>query len=166
MEPSHHEPGHLEPNRAPSDRATIDRLARQATTHCLTGCAIGEVAGMVVSGLAGLGATASIAISILLAFVFGYGLTLWPLLRSGMRAGAAGRLAIASDTISITVMEAIDNLTILVVPGAMAAGLGDLLFWLSLAGGFALAWVITYPVNRWLIARGRGHAVIHGAHRG
>jgi hypothetical protein len=148
------------------DQSAVDRLARQATTHCLTGCAIGEVAGMIVSGLAGLGTGASIGVSILLAFVFGYGLTIWPLLRAGMPAGRAGRLAIASDTVSITVMEAIDNLTIVVVPGAMAAGLGDLLFWVSLAGGFALAWVITYPVNRWLIGRGRGHAVIHGAHHG
>jgi len=151
-------------DRSGADAAAVDRLARQATTHCLTGCAIGEVAGMVVSGAAGLGPTASVAVSIALAFFFGYGLTVWPLVRAGTPPARAGRLALASDTVSITVMEAIDNATVLVVPGAMTAGLGDLLFWASLAGGFVLAWLITYPVNRWLIARGRGHAVIHGGH--
>jgi hypothetical protein len=144
--------------------ADLDRLARQATTHCLTGCAIGEVLGMVISGVAGLGPGASVAISIALAFVFGYGLTVWPLLSAGTALGAALGLALAADTVSITVMETIDNLTLLVVPGAMAAGLGDALFWATLAGGFVIAWLVTYPVNRWLIARGRGHAVVHGGH--
>jgi hypothetical protein len=148
----------------PPARADLDRLARQATTHCLTGCAIGEVLGMVIAGIAGLAAGPAVALSIALAFVFGYGLTIWPLLSSGSTLSAALGLAFAADTVSITVMEAIDNATVLLVPGAMAAGLGDLLFWATLAGGFVIAWFVTYPVNRWLIARGRGHAVVHNAH--
>jgi hypothetical protein len=145
-------------------RPDADRLARQATTHCLTGCAIGEVLGMVIAGLASLPAAAAVALSIGLAFVFGYGLTIWPLLSSGTALRGALGLALAADTVSITVMEVIDNVTIVVVPGAMEAGIGDLLFWAALAGGFAIAWLVTYPVNRWLIARGRGHAVVHNAH--
>jgi hypothetical protein len=146
---------------APAD---LDRLARQATTHCLTGCAIGEVLGMVIAGIAGLAAGPAVVLSIALAFVFGYGLTMRPLLSSGSSLSGALGLAFAADTVSITVMEAIDNATVLLVPGAMAAGLGDPLFWAALAGGFVIAWLVTYPVNRWLIARGRGHAVVHGAH--
>jgi hypothetical protein len=142
----------------------LDRLARQATTHCLTGCAIGEVLGMVVAGLVGLSAGVAVALSIALAFVFGYGLTMRPLLAGGTGLRAALGLAFAADTVSITVMEAIDNATVLIVPGAMDAGLGDILFWAALAGGFAIAWLVTYPINRWLIARGRGHAVVHGSH--
>jgi len=145
-------------------RADLDRLARQATTHCLTGCAIGEVLGMLIAGFVGLAAGPAIALSVALAFVFGYGLTMWPLLSAGTALRSALGLALAADTISITVMEVVDNLTLLVVPGAMDAGLDSLLFWAALAGGFAIAWVVTYPVNRWLIARGRGHAVVHGAH--
>ena len=140
----------------------VDRLARQATTHCLTGCAIGEVLGMAISGVAGLATAPSVALSIALAFVFGYGLTIGPLLQADTALPAALGLAFASDTVSITVMELVDNATILVVPGAMTAGLGDVLFWATLAGGFVIAWFVTYPVNRWLIARGRGHAVVHG----
>jgi hypothetical protein len=149
------------PTTTPVD---VDRLARQATTHCLTGCAIGEVLGMVIAGLAGLGAGPAVALSIALAFVFGYGLTIWPLLSAGSSLPTAVGLAFAADTLSITVMETIDNATVLVVPGAMSAGLGDLLFWATLAGGFVIAWLVTFPINRWLIARGRGHAVVHGSH--
>ncbi len=153
----------MHPPEGPSP-GDVSRLARQATTHCLTGCAIGEVTGMAISGVVGLSQGPSFVLSIALAFVFGYSLTMWPLLRAGRTLRSALGLAFASDTVSITVMEAVDNATILVVPGAMAAGLGDALFWAALAGGFVVAWFITYPVNRWLIGRGRGHAVVHGQH--
>ena len=142
----------------------MKRLARQATTHCMTGCATGEVSGMVVAGLAGWPAGPSIDISVALAFVFGYALTIWPLVRSGVTFRAAVGLAFAADTVSVVVMEAIDNLTIVIIPGAMSAGLGDPLFWATLLGGFVLGWGTTYPVNRWLIRRGRGHALVHGVH--
>ena len=145
-------------------RADIDRLARRATTHCLTGCAIGEVLGMLIAGFVGLPVGPAVALSVGLAFVFGYGLTMWPLLSAGTALRAALGLALAADTISITVMEVVDNAVILLVPGAMEAGIDSLIFWAALAVGFAVAWVVTYPVNRWLIARGRGHAVVHGAH--
>ncbi|TAJ99371.1 MAG: DUF4396 domain-containing protein [Chloroflexota bacterium] len=159
-----HEPGHHGGGPATLSPADLDRLARRATTHCLTGCAIGEVLGMVIAGLVGLPAGPAVALSVALAFVFGYGLTMRPLLAGGTGLRAALGLALAADTISITVMETVDNATLLIVPGAMDAGLGDLLFWAALAGGFAIAWVVTYPINRWLIARGRGHAVVHGSH--
>ena len=144
---------------------SLDRLAASATLHCLTGCAIGEVLGMVIGTAAGLGNAGTIALAVALAFLFGYLLTLWPLLRAGLPAGTAGRLALASDTASITIMEIVDNAIMLVVPGAMDAGLGSALFWTSLAGSLAAAGLAAYPVNRWLIARGRGHAVVH-AHMG
>jgi Domain of unknown function (DUF4396) len=142
----------------------LTRAALQATTHCLTGCAIGEVLGMVIATAFGWGNVASLVLAIVLAFVFGYALTLGPVLRSGVPLGRAAPLAFASDTISITTMEAVDNAFIIVVPGALAAGLTDALFWWSLALGFAIAFVITLPINRWLIARGRGHAVLHEHH--
>jgi hypothetical protein len=140
------------------------RTAVSATLHCLTGCAIGEILGMVISTAAGWGNGPSIAISIVLAFVFGYGLTSLPLLRSGLPLRTVAPLALASDTVSIGVMEVVDNLFILVIPGAMAAGLGDGLFWWSLAVGLAIAFVVAVPVNRALISRGRGHAVVHAMH--
>ncbi|HET6847295.1 MAG TPA: DUF4396 domain-containing protein [Gaiellales bacterium] len=137
--------------------------AVSATLHCLTGCAIGEILGMVISTALGLGNAASIGISILLAFVFGYGLTMRPLLNAvGTR--RAVRLAFASDTLSITTMEIVDNLFIIAVPGALAAGLTDSLFWWSLIVSLIIAFIVTVPVNRWLIARGKGHAVIHAYH--
>ena len=142
----------------------LNRLAFSATVHCLTGCAIGEVLGMVLSTWWGWGNAASIAISVVLAFFFGYGLTSLPLLRSGMSVRKVAPLAFASDTASITTMEIVDNLFILIVPGAISAGLGDALFWWSLAVGLLIAGAIAYPVNRWLLARGRGHAVVHGHH--
>ena len=159
-----HASGHDERATQRPSSADLDRLARQATTHCLTGCAIGEVLGMVIAGLVGLPAGPAVALSVGLAFVFGYGLTMRPLLAGGTGLRAALGLALAADTISITVMETVDNATLLLVPGAMDAGLGDILFWAALAGGFAIAWFVTYPINRWLIARGRGHAVVHGTH--
>jgi hypothetical protein len=144
--------------------ASLNRTAFQATVHCLTGCALGEIAGLVIATAAGWGNTATIAISIFLAFVFGYSLTMLPLLRSGLSVRGAAPLALASDTFSIATMEVIDSLTILVIPGAMDAGLGDFLFWWTLAAALFLAFWAAFPVNRWLIARGKGHAVVHAMH--
>jgi hypothetical protein len=142
----------------------LNRTAFSATLHCLTGCSIGEVLGMVIGSALGWGNFATIVLAIVLAFFFGYGLTMLPLLRSGMVLGAALPLAFASDTLSITVMEIVDNLIVLVIPGAMEAGLGSLLFWGSLAVALAIAFVAAFPVNRYLIARGKGHAVVHEHH--
>ena len=142
----------------------LNRTAFQATAHCLTGCAIGEILGMVIATALGWGNAASIALAIALAFFFGYALTLIPVLRAGIPRRRAVRLAFASDTLSIATMEVVDNGFILLVPGAMAAGLDDRLFWLSLAASLVIAFVATFPVNRWLIARGRGHAVVHQLH--
>lgn len=144
--------------------SSLNRTAFSATLHCLTGCAIGEVLGMVIGSALGWGTVATIVLAIVLAFFFGYGLTMLPLLRSGMALGAVLPLAFASDTLSITVMEIVDNLIIVVVPGAMDAGLGSLLFWGSLAFALAVAFVAAFPVNRYLISRGKGHAVIHEHH--
>jgi hypothetical protein len=139
-------------------------VALSATLHCLTGCAIGEVLGLVLATWWGWGDAATIALAVALAFLFGYSFTLVPLLRSGVALGAAVGIALAADTISIALMEIVDNAVLLVVPGAMEAGLTDLLFWGSLAFALAVAFVAAYPVNRWLIARGKGHAVAHAHH--
>ena len=147
-----------------SEPVSLTRSAVQATLHCLTGCAIGEVLGMVIATALGFGDAASIALAVVLAFFFGYALTLRPVLRAGVPRRRALRLALASDTVSIAVMELVDNAFLLLVPGALAAGLGDGLFWWSLAAGLAIAFVVTLPVNRALIARGRGHAVVHELH--
>src|SRR5919107_4732787 len=144
--------------------SSLNRTAFSATLHCLTGCAIGEVLGMVIGSTLGWGNFATIVLAIVLAFFFGYGLTMLPLLRSGIALGAALPLAFTSDTLSITVMEIVDNLIILVIPGAMEAGLGSLLFWGSLAVALVIAFVAAFPVNRYLIARGKGHAVVHEYH--
>jgi hypothetical protein len=143
---------------------STNRLALSATVHCLTGCAIGEVLGLVIATQLGWHDLPSILLGIVLAFAFGYALTLRPLLSSGVALGAAARLAFASDTVSITVMEFVDNAVILAIPGAMAAGIIDPLFWASLALSLAVAGVAGFPVNRWLIQRGQGHAVLHGHH--
>jgi hypothetical protein len=143
---------------------SLNRLAFTATAHCLTGCAIGEILGLVIATAAGWGNAASIAIAVVLAFGFGYSFTLVPLLRAGVVLATAVGLALASDTFSIVVMEIVDNAIILVWPGAMDAGLADLLFWGSLAIGLAIAFAAAFPLNRWLIARGRGHAVVHEHH--
>jgi hypothetical protein len=140
------------------------RSAIQATLHCLTGCAIGEILGMVLSAAFGFGNALSILVSVLLAFVFGYALTLRPVIAAGVAPRRAMRLAVASDTVSIATMELVDNAFILLVPGAIAAGLADGLFWWSLLVSLAIAFVLTVPVNRWLIVRGRGHAVMHELH--
>jgi hypothetical protein len=144
--------------------SSLNRTAFSATLHCLTGCAIGEVLGIVIGTALGWSNVATIVLAIVLAFFFGYGLTMLPLLRSGMALGAVLLLALASDTLSITVMEIVDNLIIVVIPGAMDAGLGSLLFWGSLAFALAVAFVAAFPVNRYLISRGKGHAVVHKHH--
>jgi len=144
--------------------SSLNRTAFSATLHCLTGCAIGEVLGIVIGTALGWSNVATIVLAIVLAFFFGYGLTMLPLLRSGMALGAVLPLAFASDTLSITVMEIVDNLIIVVIPGAMDAGLGSLLFWGSLAFALAVAFVAAFPVNRYLISRGKGHAVVHKHH--
>jgi hypothetical protein len=145
-------------------RDSLWRSAIQATVHCLTGCAIGEVLGMVIVTALAWGNAASIGISVVLAFFFGYALTLRPLVAAGVPIRRASRLAVASDTVSILTMEIVDNAFILVVPGALAAGLGDGLFWWSLGPSLVIAFLLTVPVNRALIARGRGHAVVHEIH--
>lgn len=143
---------------------SLNRVAFSATAHCLTGCAIGEVLGMVIGTALGWGNVATIVLAVALAFFFGYSLTMLPLLRSGMALAAVFPLAFASDTLSITVMEIVDNLIMVVVPGAMEAGPTSLLFWGSLAVALAVAFVAAFPVNRYLIARGKGHAVVHQHH--
>jgi hypothetical protein len=145
---------------------SLNRLAASATTHCLTGCAVGEVLGLALAAWWGWGNAASIGLAIVLAFLFGYAFTSIPLLRSGLGLGAVVGIALAADTFSIAVMELVDNAVLLLVPGAMDAGLGDLLFWGSLAFALAVAWVAAFPVNRWLIARGKGHAAVHAHHHG
>jgi hypothetical protein len=135
-----------------------------ATLHCLTGCAIGEVLGLVLSTWWGWANTPSIALSVVLAFLFGYGLTASAVLRHGMDLRTAVRVALAADTVSILVMEVMDNLVVLTVPGAMDAGLLDALFWGSLVLSLVVAFVVTVPVNRWMIGRGKGHAVAHQYH--
>jgi hypothetical protein len=139
-------------------------MAVSATLHCLTGCAIGEVLGMVIGTAIGLPNWGTVVLSVALAFVFGYALTLRGVLKTGLRFGAALKIALAADTVSIAVMEVVDNAIMVVVPGAMDAGLASLLFWGALAFSLAVAFVLTVPVNRWLISRGKGHAVVHHAH--
>jgi hypothetical protein len=143
---------------------SLNRLAASATTHCLTGCAIGEVLGVVIGTALNWGNAATIALAIVLAFLFGYSFTVVPLLRSGLALAAVVPIALAADTFSITVMEIVDNAIILIIPGAMEAGLGEALFWGSLAFALAVAWVAAFPVNRWLISKGRGHALAHAHH--
>ena len=142
----------------------LNRVAFSATVHCLTGCAIGEVLGMIIGTALGWGDFQTIALAVALAFLFGYSFTFVPLLRSGLAVGAAAPIALAADTISITVMEIVDNAIMLMIPGAMEAGLTNLLFWGSLTAALLIAGAVAYPVNRWLIARGKGHAVVHQHH--
>lgn len=147
-----------------SHQPSLNRTAFSATVHCLTGCAIGEVLGMIIGTSLGWDNWSTVALSVGLAFVFGYSLTLLPLLRAGIVFSTALGLAFASDTLSITVMEIIDNAIMLVIPGAMEAGVVSPLFWGSMALSLVLAGAAAFPINRWLIARGRGHAVIHKYH--
>jgi hypothetical protein len=141
-------------------------MAASATLHCLTGCAIGEVLGMVIGTAAGLHNAATVALAVTLAFVFGYALTMRGVLRAGLTFGAALKVALAADTVSIAVMEILDNSVMLAVPGAMEAGLTSVLFWASLAGSLLVAFLLTTPLNKWMIGRGKGHAVVHQYHQG
>ena len=165
---SHHHGRGQEPHRhtghgSPST-ASLNRVAFQATVHCLTGCAIGEVLGMVIGTAWGLSNLQTIGLAVILAFFFGYALTLFPLVRIGMVLSRSLRRAFAAETNSIPIMDVVDNLLMLAIPGAMHAGPTTLLFWASLAFALAVAGIAAYPVNRWLISRGRGHAVVHGHH--
>jgi hypothetical protein len=143
---------------------SLNRLAFSATVHCLTGCAVGEVLGMIIGTALGWSDLATIFLAVGLAFLFGYTFTSIPLLRSGLALATVIPLALASDTISIAIMEIVDNAIMLVIPGAMDAGLGDIGFWAALAAALLIAGTAAYPVNRWLISRGKGHAVVHQHH--
>jgi hypothetical protein len=149
---------------AHGDGGSLTRTAISATLHCLTGCAIGEVLGMVLATSWGWGDLASIGLAVALAFVFGYALAAIPLVRAGLPVRRVVALALAADTVSILTMEIIDNGVMLAIPGVMDAGLGDATFWIALAGALFVAFWITVPVNRWLIGRGKGHAVVHAYH--
>ncbi len=152
----------------PTSGSALTGVAISATLHCLTGCAIGEVAGVAIGTALGFSDLGTIALAIALAFLFGYALTSLPLLRAGLAFATVVPIALASDTLSIATMEVVDNVILLIIPGAMDAGLGDLLFWGSLAVALVIAGVFAVPVNRYLIARGKGHAVVHetGIHGG
>jgi hypothetical protein len=142
----------------------LNRLAVSATTHCLTGCVIGEVLGMFIGTAFGWGNLATIALAVGLAYVFGFGLTSLPLFRAGLNLAAIVPIALAADTVSITIMEIIDNATVLLIPGAMEAGVGEPLIYLSIAAGFVIAYPFAFLANRYMIARGKGHAVVHEYH--
>jgi hypothetical protein len=146
------------------EHQSLNRLAFSATVHCLTGCAVGEVLGMVIGTALGFSDLGTIALAVGLAFLFGYSFTSLPLLRSGMALATVIPLALASDTISIAIMEIVDNAIMLLIPGAMDATLSDIGFWAALAAALLIAGAFAYPVNRWLISRGKGHAVIHQHH--
>jgi hypothetical protein len=143
---------------------SLNALAVAATTHCLTGCVIGEVLGVFIGTALGWGNLATIALAIGLAYVFGFALTSLPLFRAGLTFGAIVPIALAADTVSITIMEVIDNAFVLLVPGAMEAGLADPLLWAAIAGGFVVAYPFAFLANRYMIARGKGHAVVHPYH--
>ena len=160
-----HDPS-TERGHAAADSAELNRLATSATNHCLTGCVIGEVTGMVIATALGWGDLASIALAVALAFLFGYSLTSLPLLRARLPFATVVPIALAADTVSIAIMELIDNLAMVLVPGALDAGLDDVLFWAPLLGGFVIAWPFAFAVNRAMIRRGKGHAVVHEYHEG
>jgi hypothetical protein len=152
----------------PTSGRALTGVAVSATLHCLTGCALGEITGMAIGTALGFAEWGTVALAVALAFLFGYSLTSLPLLRAGFTVAAVIPIALASDTFSIAVMEIVDNAVVLAVPGAMEAGLGSVLFWGSLSFALAVAFVAAVPVNRWLIARGKGHAAVHrtGVHGG
>jgi hypothetical protein len=166
MEAASHE--HHHEHAMPASGSALNQMAVSATLHCLTGCAIGEIAGMAIGTALGWSNWPTVVLAIVLAFVFGYSLTSLPLLRAGLALGVVIPIALASDTLSIATMEIVDNLVVVVIPGAIDAGLGDLLFWGSLSFGLAVAFVVAVPVNRWLLARGKGHTAVHetGIHGG
>ncbi|MEU3184116.1 DUF4396 domain-containing protein [Streptomyces sp. NPDC006923] len=159
--PAHQHAGHAHAAHGRPGGGNGWRTAVRATLHCLTGCAVGEVLGMVVGTAAGLDNAATIALSVALAFVFGYAFTMRGVLGAGLPVRRALKIALAADTVSIAAMEIIDNAVMVAVPGALHAGLADVLFWGSLTFSLAVAFVLTVPVNRWLISHGRGHAVVH-----
>src|SRR5215213_3514882 len=163
-----HAHAHHHDHEMPTEGRALTGVAIAATLHCLTGCAIGEVAGMAIGTAFGLSNLATVVLAVALAFLFGYALTSLPLLRAGLALGAVIPIALASDTLSIAVMEVVDNVIMLTVPGAMTAGLDEVLFWGALSVGLVVAGAVAVPVNRWLIARGKGHAVVHetGIHGG
>ena len=163
-----HDDGGHGGHELPTSGRALTNVSISATLHCLTGCALGEIAGMAIGTALGLSNWATVALAVALAFVFGYTLTSLPLLRAGLTVAAVIPIALASDTFSIAVMELVDNAVVLIVPGAMEAGLGSLLFWGALSFALTVAFVAAVPVNRWLIARGRGHAAVHrtGIHGG
>ncbi len=144
--------------------SSINKTAASATLHCLTGCAIGEVVGMVISAGYNVSNAGSIVLSVVLAFIFGYSLSLRPLVKHGLGFKKSMKLALASDTASIATMELADNAFILAVPGAISAGLNTSLFWISLFVSLIVAFAVAFPVNKWLIGRGKGHAVVHEYH--
>jgi len=162
----HHD--HHHHHEMPTEGSALTGVAISATLHCLTGCALGEIAGMAIGTALGFSDWGTVGLAVALAFLFGYGLTSLPLLRAGLALGVVIPIALASDTLSIATMEIVDNAIMLVVPGAMEAGLGDVLFWGALSFALVIAGAIAVPVNRWLIARGKGHAVVHetGIHGG
>jgi hypothetical protein len=162
--PDLHDDEHQDHHEQPGDRA-LTRLAVSATLHCLTGCAIGEILGLILATWWGWSDLPSIVLAIALAFVFGYALTIWPVLRSGLPLKSAITIALAADTLSILTMEIVDNAILLAIPGAMDAELTSPLFWGSLAVALAIAFAVTVPVNRALIGRGKGHAVVHQYHQ-
>jgi hypothetical protein len=168
MDHDHSGQGHTHNDEARAEAhaagTSLNRLALTATVHCLSGCATGEVLGLVIGTALGWATMPTIVLAIVLAFLFGYAFTMIPLLRAGLAFGAVLKLALAADTVSILIMEIVDNAIMLVIPGAMDAGLGSILFWGSLAVALLIAGAAAFPVNRWLIARGKGHAVVHEHH--
>ena len=169
METTNDGPEHAQHHQEmPTEGTALTAVSISATLHCLTGCALGEVAGMAIGTAAGMSNGGTVVLSVALAFLFGYSLTSLPLLRAGLAVAAVVPIALASDTLSILTMEIVDNLIMVVIPGALHAGLGDLLFWGSLSFALAVAFVFAVPVNRWLIARGKGHVAVHetGVHGG
>jgi hypothetical protein len=168
MEAAAHSHDDHQHHELPTSGRELNYLAFSATLHCLTGCAIGEVAGMVIGTALEFSNWGTVALSVVLAFVFGYSLTSLPLVRAGLALAAVVPIALASDTVSIATMEIVDNAIVVGIPGALNAGLGDLLFWGSLSVSLVIAGAVAVPVNRWLIARGKGHAVVHetGIHGG
>src|SRR3954469_3056982 len=163
-----HQHEHHHDHALPTSGSALTQTALSATLHCLTGCALGEIAGMAIGTALGLSNWPTVALAVALAFVFGYTLTSLPLLKAGLALSVVAPIALASDTLSIATMEIVDNLIVVVIPGALDAGLSDVLFWGSLAFSLVVAGAAAVPVNRWLIARGKGHAVVHetGVHGG
>lgn len=164
----HLEHAHHDPHAMPTGGSALTAVALSATLHCLTGCALGEIAGMVIGSALGFSNLGTIALAVALAFLFGYSLTSYPLLRAGLPLASVIPIALASDTLSIATMEVIDNLIMVAIPGAMEGGLDDVLFWGSLSFALVVAGAVALPVNRWLIARGKGHVAVHetGIHGG